>query len=326
MTGRRTQEGSLRPDRLEFSRLFWAIGISLAVHLLCYGGYKAGKKLGVWQALKLPAWVEKVRQLTSMVEPAKQPQEPREAPLMFVDVNPQAAIAEPPKNAKFYSDKNSEAANPDMDRESEVPKLTGKQTDVVKAEDVNRSRFEPLQPAFPRAEQEQQPEQVKPRTQQPVGDLSMAKPETETRTGQGTAEQARPRTVQEAKARQNRNQLVGQKMKQEGGVNRMRVTPSFDTKATALGNYDQAMIEAISQRWFDLLDARNFSWDRYGKVVITFRQHQDGTVTNVEILENTVDERLHGMYGFICQQAVTQPAPFQRWPAEVRRMLDKDYL
>ncbi len=326
MTGRRVYERSLRPDRLEISRLLWAIGISLVFHLFCYGGYKLGNKYHVWQALHLPAWVEKVRRLTALVEPKKQPLQSPEAPLMFVDVNPQLASVEPPKNAKFYSNKNSEAANPDMDRETDVPKITGKQTDVVKAEDVNRSRFEPLQPAIPQAEKEQQPEEARPRTSQPVGDLAMAKPEMELRNGKGTAEQARPRTVQEALARQNRNQLVGQKMKQEGGVNRMRIAPSFDAKATPLGDYDAAMIEAISQRWFDLLDARNFSWDRYGKVVISFRQHYDGTVTDVQIVENTVDDHLHGMYGFLCQQAVSQPAPFQRWPVEVRRMLDKDYL
>ena len=39
-----------------------------------------------------------------------------EIPLVFVEVNSIAATPESPKNAKFYSDKNSVAANPDADK------------------------------------------------------------------------------------------------------------------------------------------------------------------------------------------------------------------
>src|SRR4051812_44807995 len=113
MTPRRVHDGSLRPDQLEISRLLWAIVISIVVHLLCFGGYELGKKYNVWETIHLPDWLKKTKMLAAL-----QPQPPDkliqlEAPLMFVDVNPQLATPEPPKDAKFYSNKNSEAANPD---------------------------------------------------------------------------------------------------------------------------------------------------------------------------------------------------------------------
>jgi hypothetical protein len=327
MTPRRVHEASLRPDRLEISRLFWAVGVSIALHLLFYGGYELGKKFDIWQAVHLPDWLQKALVLGSgLDEERKQPPPPpQEVSLMFVDVNPQLASAEPPENPKFYSDKSSEAANPEMDQETDMPKITGEHTDVVKAQDVDRSKFDPLQPAIPQAEKEQEPEAARPRTPQPVGDLAIAKPETELRKDQGTAEQARPRTVREALSRQNRNQLVGEKMKQEGGVRRMQVDAGFDVMASPLGNYDLMLVEAVQQRWYDLLDAIKYSFDRHGKVVVSFRLHYDGKITDVQVLENTVDERKEGMLGYLCQKAILDPAPYPRWPTEIRRLIDKDH-
>ena len=66
---------------------------------------------------------------------------------MFVNVNPAQATAEAPKDAKFYSDKNSRAANPDADKITEIPKIDGKHPEIVKTEDIERPKFTPLQPA-----------------------------------------------------------------------------------------------------------------------------------------------------------------------------------
>ena len=56
MTPGRVQEESLRLDRFGYSRLIWALGISLAFHLFCFGNYELGKKFNLWQALRLPEW------------------------------------------------------------------------------------------------------------------------------------------------------------------------------------------------------------------------------------------------------------------------------
>jgi len=121
------------------------------LHLLAVGTYQAGKKFHVWQNLHWPAWIQSARMLTEVLKKkeAMPLQAQQQVPLMFVDVNPAQAVAEPPKNAKFYSDKSSLAANKQADKDSNVPKITGKQAEVVRTETVPREKFVPLQPAPP---------------------------------------------------------------------------------------------------------------------------------------------------------------------------------
>src|SRR4051794_23341371 len=106
------QEMSLRPRRFEYKRLGWALAVSIAFHLLCFGGYEFSRTI-------LPVWMHRgkflaplAQQLQKNPTPPPRPQS-TEVPLVFVEVNPAAATPEPPKDAKFYSSQNSKAANPD---------------------------------------------------------------------------------------------------------------------------------------------------------------------------------------------------------------------
>ena len=152
------------------------------------------------------------------------------------------------------------------------------------------------------------------------GDLTLAKPSPQLRHDDGNADEAkpaRPRTIKEALARLQDARVAGERMKQDGGVNRRHAIASLDTKATPFGAYDAALVEAISQRWFTLLDQREYASDRRGKVVLQFRLHHNGRVTGMNMAENTVGEVL----GLICQKAVLDPAPFASWPSDMRRTL-----
>jgi hypothetical protein len=235
---------------------------------------------------------------------------------MFVEVNPDVATPEPPKNTPYYSSQNSKAANPDADKDTDVPKISGEQEHVAKAEDAPR-KFTPLQPSPAPAtpdKEEQPPEQAKPK--QPIGDLAMAKPEPILHPDTGTAQQTRPRTLVEAKMRQQNNLMPGPKMKQDGGVRRHLEISAFDAKATPFGEYDRAFIEAVEQRWFSLLDSQQFALDRTGKVVLQFRLNYDGRITEMSIAQSTVGDTL----AYVCQLAVTDPAPYEHWPSDMRRM------
>jgi hypothetical protein len=309
---------SLRPGRFEYKRLAWALLISLIVHLFCYGGYEFTRKV-------LPGWLERIKFLAALahrLEEKKQtpppPQQPTQVPLVFVEVNPETATPEPPKDAKYYSSHNSKAANPDTQADTDTPKITGEQEHVAKTEDASR-KFTPLQPAPPPkpdqvAKEDKPSEQAKPKP--PVGDLAMAKPTPALRPDTGTAEQTRPRTLTEARMRQQQsNPMPGQKMKQEGGVRRHLQISSLDAKATPFGEYDRAFVEAVEQRWFDLLDSRQFALDRTGKVVLQFRLTYDGRITDMEIAQTTVGETL----AYVCRLAVTDPAPYEKWPSDMRR-------
>jgi hypothetical protein len=308
---------SLRPGRFEYKRLAWALLISLMIHLVFYGGYEFTRRV-------LPGWLERVKMLAALGhqlearKPPPPPPHPTEPPLMFVEVTPQAATPEPPKDAKYYSSQNSKAANPDADADRDVPRISGTQEHVPKTEDAPR-KFTPLQPSpapkqEPVAKEEKPAEQARPKP--PVGDLAMAKPEPVLRPDTGKAEQTRPRTLVEAKMRQQQNnQIPGEKMKQEGGVRHHLEISSVDAKATPFGEYDRAFIDAVEQRWFDLLDSRQFALDRTGKVVLQFRLTYDGRITDMQIAESTVGETL----AYVCQRAVTDPAPYEKWPSDMRR-------
>jgi hypothetical protein len=311
-------ETSLRQSRRETSRLAWALGISLALHLLGYGGYQLGKKFNVWQNLHWPAWLQRAK---AFAAPPKPPPTSMEVPLMFVDVSPQQATTEAPKNAKFYAAKNSQAANPDPTADTAVPQINGQQRNVVKVEDTKRTKFDKLQPDFAALAKERAAEQAQPQPTKAPGDLVMAKPDVTLRQDDGFTEHSRPRTIKEALLRQNRTQLVGEKMKQDGGVSKNKIVASYDAKASPFGAYDAALIEAIQSRWYDLLDQISYNNYRSGRVVVSFRLNYDGRITDMRIAETTVGDTL----ALLCQKAILDPAPYDKWPQEMRQMADKDY-
>jgi hypothetical protein len=290
MAGVSTQFDSLRFSSLESRRLAWAFALSLAVHLLAWGGYEFGKELNLWQRLQLPPLM-----LFTKIKPAPPSVQPTE--LVFVDTNPQQKTTEAPKNTKYFGVHNSQAANPEANRDTKVPQLNGTQTEVAKTEDAPRLEFSKFQPAMQPSRE--QSEESRP---QNAGDLMLGKP----------SEQPRPRTLQQARAQQN--QLPGQKMKQEGGVAQHAIVPSLDVKVTGFSEYDRHFIAVVSQRWLNLLESQKFTMDRTGKVVLRFRLNCDGSISDMRFADNTVGDLL----GYVCQKAVLDNAPFERWPSNMR--------
>ncbi len=170
---------------------------------------------------------------------------------------------------------------------------------------------------------------------EPMGDLALAKPQKTEQINKvpGTGsplnanpliaepsppKQERPRTLAEA-YRQN-PMLAGQLMQQDGGVrNRGRV--SVDVKGSPFGAYDAAFIAAVQERWYQLLEKTAYMLDRRGKVVLDFRLRYDGRITDMRVSDDTVGEVL----SLLCQRAVRDPAPYARWPGDMRRMVGADY-
>ena len=243
--------------------------------------------------------------------------------MVFVDVNPDVATPEPPKDATFYSDKNSIAANPTVKVDSTVPNIDGRQQHVPKTEDIPREQFHPLQPAPPVQEPKPAEEEVKAKPSLQPGDLTMAKPTQEPPKDpdkpEGAEEKhARPKTIEEAKMLpKNRNRLAGEKMKQEGGVRRHLDITSLDAKGTEFGVYDSYLVNVIANCWYGLLDEQRYASDYQGKVVVQFKLHYDGTVSDLSVSENTAGT----LPGLICETAVDKPRPFQKFPNDMRRVV-----
>ena len=170
---------------------------------------------------------------------------------------------------------------------------------MPKTRDVPRTQnARPQPPPEPQPQKEAQPAQPKP-TELP-GDTKFAKLDTSPEKTE--AKPDRPRTLKEARAQQS-NLFPSREMQQDGGSRRMALQPSFDAKATPFGDYDRRFIDAVTQRWYDLLDSQKFAQDRSGKVTLRFHLNYDGTISNMEVLENTVGDLL----GYVCQESVTDP-------------------
>jgi hypothetical protein len=259
----------------------------------------------------------------------------RQIPLMFVDVSPAQASLEPPKKALYYSAMNSVAANPNPTIDSTVPKIDGKQTDVPKTEDVPREKMFPLRPSPPAAPVQPKPEpehEVKPATAEDAkpkaavapGDIAMVRPQESAHKDDAKPERPKkhPRKLSEVPVEKRMAALSGQKMKSDGGVRRAELMPAYDVIATPFGAYDWAVISAVKERWYALLDQQGYSGERTGKVVVRFHLNSDGSVTEMKQQETTVDDYTLAL---ICQSAIRDPAPFAAWPSEMRKEIGAKY-
>ena len=303
----RAKQQSLRFGRFESRRLLIALLLSLCVHIGGWGTYKLGKKYGWWERLHALHWRQTPKTKPLLTVKKQEPE--AEPPSVYIDVA--QADAAPPKKTIYYSDKNSQAANPEADKDSNQPKLDGHQKDIPKTEDVPKpSKLQPVAPTPPSQSKEETP-QSSPRN---LGDRELAKAEA-TNQPVETPKPERPRTLKEARAQQQ--QMPGRQMQQDGGVRRIKMVASLDTKSTAFGQYDAQIFQAIQQYWQDELDRNQFAQDRTGRVTIRFTLHYDGSVDHVEITDNGVGILL----GSFCQESIDQTAPYGKWPADMLHMI-----
>ena len=306
---------ALENDRLRFAThpVSRALALSLAAHLLLFGTLELSRYL----KLQLPEWLKSVLDLSRPVSVEKKaaPADQEPPTLTFVEVTPAQATPEPPKDTKNYSKFNSLAANPDVSIDSEKPKIDGTQDKIPKVEDALRPT--PPQPLTPLEPEPQPPKKVaEAKPDQPPGDLALAKPpDTKPKEEE---KPRRPRTL--AEVRPSESLILAKKMKEDGGVKRHgTILPAFDARGTTIGAYDWALIAAVQQCWYNILD-ETISPTRPGKVIVEFRLHSDGYVTDVRILETDVGE----MQSLFCQRAIEKPAPFARWPEGMQKELGRN--
>jgi outer membrane biosynthesis protein TonB len=307
--------------------LLRALIISLLIHLAVFGTLRWGHALNI----RLPAWMHlppklfmstSARNIFLSRKPPSQPSQ-----LNFVDVDPALAEAVPPKTPKFYSANNSVAANP-VPKNELIPEIRGRQDKVIKTTEDTRLKPQPLQPSPPKQSATTAPEaRPLPKKAYAPGDLVLANPaeREQERNGQSQTDlgadaqpqpvHERPRTIAEAMAQHG---MLGEKSRQEGGVNRVKMGSSVDAIKTSYGDYDAQFIDAVRTHWYQLLENRS---PGTGRVVVEFRLLPDGRVTELSIVQNEMSE----LFGLICAQAIREPAPYRPWPEEMRRDIPKDY-
>ncbi len=312
-----TQYISARPNTRP---LVLALLVSVAIHVCLFVVLVLLNVAATIHAMAKQNALTQMQRLQNLQKLRKPPQE---TPLLFVETDP-SQIVEAPKNPKYYSAQNSRAANPDAQTDTSVPKIDGSQTHVPKAENVTQPKAMPLMPAPPpKPTPPEEPAEARPKSGPKPGDLAMAKPVPKPEEARTEKEEApviahqRPRTVAEARQQQG---LAGEKLKQDGGVQRQRVVSSFDAVGTAFGDYDARIIAAVQRRWYDLLDDPAISRDRAGRVVVEFRLNYDGRITDLKVVESDVSDLL----SYVCMAAIKDPSPYDRWPTEMRRVMEGD--
>ena len=122
-------------------------------------------------------------------------------------------------------------------------------------------------------------------------------------------------TLAEAQAR---NGVTGPKTRHAGGVSDLKPDVSLDVQGTPLGDYIALMVETVRSRWYQLLEDQTA--ETSGQVVLRFRLHPDGRVSDMKVLKNEVSDLLQMM----CQRAVLDPK-FKKWPREMRLDLPNDF-
>lgn len=94
-------------------------------------------------------------------------------------------------------------------------------------------------------------------------------------------------------------------------ASRRCVSSKVDPKTTPFGDYDVAVIKTVQKKWFSLLDENAWLKQRTGRVVISFQLLQNGSVSDVKVLQSSGD----GIQDYLCQEAVHETKPFPHWPA-----------
>ena len=280
-------------------------------------------------------------------------------PTIFFDADPSLATEDKPDDTPYYAIIDSLAGNPDTSKDLDQPELEGQQDLVHKTTDTGPTEqlteeqpYESLQPYFPDADEippvepmdienedvvvnevdvtEDHTEAEPEESVEVVSDDSKLSDAAEILTNvqprpvtpqqrPATTPQDRPRTLAEAKKRSG--MLIGESMQQEGGVKRFRIESSPDLLATPFGAYDAAVIQAIQQRWFGLLEGLPSARNASGKVVVKFQLTSTGEIREIDIEEDTVGV----IQSLLCQRAISDPAPYGKWPNDMRRLVGADY-
>lgn len=284
--------------------------------------------------------------------------EPKEMPALFVDAHPSQATEEKPEKTPYYAVIDAVAGDDSPQDSMPQPEIDGSQDKVRKTMDTppsaaraialpaesGRKAAKPQKPApsnesfvspefseslslgsgqlaekenenaeseIRKGESEHQPQEFAHPHRSELRDSKPAEPEF--------AKPERPWTLPQAR-RQNA-ELIGKKMKQKGGMDRFRLQSTPDLWKTPFGNYDAAVIQAIQQRWFDLLEKLPIVQNTRGKVVLKFWMKSDGSVSDLKVVENSAGDDLQS---YACEAAVRDPAPYGRWPEDMRRVIQSD--
>lgn len=276
-----------------------------------------------------------------------------EAARRFMETDETQVTGAKPKDAKYYSDKSTVAANPNnpTGKEGDTPYLAGTETRVPNSVDVPTPSGVPQplniqpgapgaagnagnpapptpkvaqatpQPKAPEPMKEIAPSGLKIVEEQP---LAMApkpavQPEAMTpgRTEATAGPAGAPAIVTEPGT--PGRELVARRGKLTAtGISRSGIA-TFNVAESPFGAYDKKLIKAVQSRWYALID-RYGMYERAGLVTVHFEMLDDGQVQNLKITENTAGQIL----ALFCEKAIIESGPFDSLPDNLRALVGKE--
>ncbi len=228
--------------------------------------------------------------------------------LRFIETNPLANQAVP-KTTPFTSSRNQTAAQPvpeKMPTNSPLPKSEGtsEQLRIAKGKprSIDQSEAQPIsQPSISMAAPVKAPPPPGP-------GKSAAQPSPTPAPVPVAANPDRPRASVPSGT-------YGLLLRRPVGVNRAG-TIAVDARFSNYGDYTQRMMEAIQSSWWSIIERSRFEGLSRGNVIVRFRLHRDGTVTDAQVLGTEVTR----VMTLACKDAVMAPAPYDIWRADMVAM------
>ena len=254
---------------------------------------------------KVVAFVRPVEVLTAPVKIDEARLPPK---LRFIETNPLANQAVP-KTTPFTSSRNQTAAQPvpeKMPTNSPLPKSEGtsEQLRIAKGKprSIDQSEAQPIsQPSISMAAPVKAPPPPGP-------GKSAAQPSPTPAPVPVAANPDRPRASVPSGT-------YGLLLRRPVGVNRAG-TIAVDARFSNYGDYTQRMMEAIQSSWWSIIERSRFEGLSRGNVIVRFRLHRDGTVTDAQVLGTEVTR----VMTLACKDAVMAPAPYDIWRADMVAM------
>ena len=289
----------MRPEEsIDLRSAAIAVAVSLGLHLLL-----------LWvlpdSFQKVVAFVRPIEVLTAPVKIDEARLPPK---LRFIETNPLANQAVP-KTTPFTSSRNQTAAQPvpeKMPTNSPLPKSEGtsEQLRIAKGKprSIDQSEAQPIsQPSISMAAPVKAPPPPGP-------GKSAAQPSPTPAPVPVAANPDRPRASVPSGT-------YGLLLRRPVGVNRAG-TIAVDARFSNYGDYTQRMMEAIQSSWWSIIERSRFESVTRGNVIVRFRLHRDGTVTDARVLSTEVTR----VMTLACKDAVMAPAPYDIWRADMVAM------
>jgi hypothetical protein len=291
----------------------------------------------------------------------RQPAQPeREPPRQFMETDNSQVTGEEPKDAKYYSDRSTVAANPvnPTGKTGETPYLEGKETRVMSTEDVVPNLGPPSVPVAPPSPRPLPPA-VAANSQAAGAPRPVPLPPPATAAGDQLKEVAakglnvaeekklamvskevepiqRPfgvdapalATPASAGYRPPPLQSAGGSSGREiGAMKSHLVAAGVSRIGVAAFNVAESPFGAYDKQIIRAVQSRWYAlieqhqlYERAGEVTLHFQLLDDGTVQGMEIKENTAGQIL----ALFCEKAIVDSAPFEPLPGKLQMLVGKE--